>query len=115
MSENKNTILKYMDGFEKSDHAQILSCLTEDVVWLIPGIFRKTGKKEFDGEIEDENFIGSPTIKIHRMFEDTDVVIVEGNVIGKMVSGDQLDASFCDVFEFENGKIKQLTSYLMNN
>jgi ketosteroid isomerase-like protein len=31
-----------------------------------------------------------------------------------MKSGEKLDVLFCDVFEMENGKIKKLTSYLMN-
>lgn len=115
MSKNKMIVEKYIDGFEKSDHQQILSCLTEDVIWLIPGMFRKTGKKEFDSEIENENFVGSPTIQVSRMTEENNVVIAEGNVKSKMKSGEFLDASFCDVFEFESGKIKQLTSFLMNN
>ncbi|MEX1136905.1 MAG: nuclear transport factor 2 family protein [Balneolales bacterium] len=115
MSKNKKTVEKYIDGFEKSDHEQILSCLTEDVIWLIPGMFRKSGKKEFDNEIENENFVGSPAIQVSRMTEENDVVIAEGNVKSKMKSGELLDASFCDVFEFENERIKQLTSFLMKN
>lgn len=115
MSENKKIVEKYMNGFEKSDHQQILSCLAEDVIWLIPGMFRKTGKEEFDSEIENENFVGSPKIQILRMTEENNVVIAEGNVKSKMKSGELLDASFCDIFEFENGKIKQLTSFLMHN
>jgi hypothetical protein len=31
MSENKKIVERYMDGFDKSDHEQILSCLTNDV------------------------------------------------------------------------------------
>ena len=30
MSENKKTVEKFMDGFNKADHQQILSCLTEE-------------------------------------------------------------------------------------
>jgi hypothetical protein len=26
-----------MDGFRKSDHGQVLSCLTDDVEWEMPG------------------------------------------------------------------------------
>lgn len=115
MSQNKEIVKKYIAGFEKSDHEQILSCLTENVVWLIPGMFRRSGKKEFDTEIENENFVGSPTIQLHRMTEENDVVIAEGRVKSEFRSGELLDASFCDVFEFENGKIKQLTSFLMKN
>jgi hypothetical protein len=37
MTENKRTVEKYMDGFRKSDHGQILSCLTDDIEWVMPG------------------------------------------------------------------------------
>ena len=53
MSDNKKTIEKYIDGFQKSDHAQILSCLADNVVWEMPGIFHLEGKEAFDGEIEN--------------------------------------------------------------
>jgi ketosteroid isomerase-like protein len=114
MSENKQTIEKYIQGFRESDHEKILSCLTEDVVWEMPGIYKHTGKEEFDKEIENENFIGSPTIQIHRLVEEQNVVIAEGSVQGAMKDGNKLDAVFCDVFVFENKKIKHLTSYLMS-
>ncbi len=39
MSFNKNTVRKYIDGFNKSDHGQILSCLADDIEWLMPGAF----------------------------------------------------------------------------
>jgi len=34
LTENKKTVEKYMDGFNKSDHKQILSSVTEDVEWI---------------------------------------------------------------------------------
>ena len=43
MTENKRTVEMYMDGFRKSDHAQFLSCLTDDVEWDMPGAFHLKG------------------------------------------------------------------------
>ena len=114
MTENKKAVMKYMEGFESSNHEIILSCLTDDVIWFMPGYFLKSGKKEFDSEIENENFVGSPAIEISRLIEENNVVVAEGSVKGMMKSGDKLDALFCDVFEFEDEKIKKLTTYLMN-
>jgi len=114
MSDNKKTVEKYIQGFRESDHKKILSCLTEDVVWEMPGIYKHVGKEEFDKEIENENFIGSPSIQIHKLVEENNVVIAEGSVQGAMKNGNKLDAVFCDVFVFEHNKIKQLTSYLMS-
>ena len=114
MSENKKMVQKYMDGFVAGDHEMILSCLTDDIVWDMPGNFHLTGKEAFDKEIENENFEGSPAIQIIRMIEENEIVVAEGTVQCKMKAGGMLDAVFCDVFHMEKGKIKQLTSYLMN-
>jgi ketosteroid isomerase-like protein len=113
MTENKKTIERYIDGFRKSDHELILSCLTDDVEWDIPGMFHAVGKEAFDKEIENEAFVGSPTLTITRMTEEDDVVIAEGTIRAKKREGGFLNAVFCDAFTMRNGKIKHLISYLM--
>jgi ketosteroid isomerase-like protein len=54
MTPNKQTVQKYMDAFTRTDHAEILSCLTDDVEWLIPGAFHVKGNSAFDKEIEND-------------------------------------------------------------
>lgn len=112
MTANKKTVQSYMDGFAKSDHGQILACLTDDVVWEMPGAFHLTGKAAFDKEIENEAFVGSPTLTTIRMIEEDDVVVVEGRVTAARRDGGTLNAVFCDVFLMAGGKIKRLTTYL---
>jgi ketosteroid isomerase-like protein len=113
LSQNKQTVQKYMEGFGRSDHAAVLSCLSEDVEWLIPGFFHHKGKAAFDREIENEAFVGSPTITVTRMTEENDVVVAEGRVRSARKEGGFLNALFCDVFEMHDGKIKRVISYLM--
>ena len=113
MTENKKTVEKYMDGFNKSDHKQILSCLTEDVVWILPGIFHHTGKDAFDKEIENPAFEGKSVIAVTRVIEENDIVITEGTVRAKKKDAEYMNLVFCDVFEMRNNLIKRLTSYLM--
>ena len=113
MTENKKTVQRYMDGFVAGDHEMILSCLTNDVVWVMPGNFHLTGKEAFDKEVGNENFVGVPSIQVIRMIEEDNIVVAEGAVQSKMKTGGMLDAVFCDVFHMEKGKIKQLTSYVM--
>ena len=113
MSKNKKTVEKYMDGFNKSDHAQILSCLTDDVVWDMPGFFHLTGTAAFDKEIENDAFVGRPVITVSRLVEENNVVIAEGSVRANRKDGGVLNAVFCDVFLMESTKIKRLTTYLM--
>ena len=112
-SDNKRTIETYMNGFRQSDHDQILSCLTDDVEWIIPGVFHKIGKQAFDNEIENEAFTGHPEIVVTRMTEEYDVVVAEGSVRTQRKTGDILHLAFCDVFEMRAGQIRRLISYLM--
>jgi ketosteroid isomerase-like protein len=100
-----------MDGFRKSDHNQILSCLSDDVEWEMPGTFHLVGKEAFDKEIENDAFVGSPTITITRMTEENDVVIAEGAVRCQRRDGAFLNAMFCDAFTMQNAKIKRLVTY----
>lgn len=113
MSRNKDTVQVYMEGFRKTDHAMILSCLTDDVVWDIPGFVHLEGKSAFDAEIENPAFTGHPRIEVTRMIEENDVVVAEGKVSARKATDESFNAVFCDVFEMKDGKIRRLTSYLM--
>lgn len=113
MTQNKKTVEKYLEGFNKSDHNQILSCLTEDVEWILPGIFHHIGKDAFDKEIENPAFEGRPVIAVTRAIEENNIVITEGTVRAKKKEAEYISLVFCDVFEMKNGLINKLTSYLM--
>jgi uncharacterized protein len=113
MSQNKETVKNYMDAFTRIDHKEILSYLTNDVEWVIPGAFHLVGKEAFDKEIENDAFVGSPTINVTRMTEEHEVVVAEGTVRCARRDGGLLNAVFCDVFEMQNARIKHLTSYLI--
>jgi ketosteroid isomerase-like protein len=112
MSANKNTIEKYIDGFNRLDHEQILSCLTDDVEWVMPGIFHHKSKEAFDKEIENPAFSGKPVVAITRMTEENDVVVAEGTVLAQKASGEKLPLVFCDVFEMCDGKIRKLIGFI---
>lgn len=113
MTENKRTVETYMDGFRKTDRAAILSCLTEDIEWEIPGMFKARGRDEFSNHIIDPGFAGHPIIHITRMTEENDVVIAEGSVLARREDGTTLPLAFCDVFEMRDAKIRRLVSYLI--
>jgi len=113
MSPNKQTVQRYMDAFARTDHAGVLACLTDDVEWVIPGFVHLHGKTEFDGEIENPAFVGSPDINVTRMTEEDGVVVAEGSVRSSRADGGALNAVFCDVFVMRDARIRHITSYLM--
>jgi len=69
VSARKGVVERYFDGFRRSDHQQILACLTDDVAWDLPGYTHLTGKDAFDQEIENPEFVGSPTLTVDRAIE----------------------------------------------
>ena len=107
MTTNTNTIEAYMVGFRNTDRPQILSCLTDDIEWVIPGAFHVRCKDDFAKHIVDDGFVGHPEITVSRLIEADDVVVAEGSVRAQKRDGTFLDLVFCDVFDMRNGKIRR--------
>ena len=112
MTPNKNTVETYMDGFRKTDRSQILSCLTDDVEWVLPGAFHVRGKDDSLSTLSMRD-LSVPADTVSRMTEADNVVVAEGWVRAPKPDGPFLNLVFCDVFEMRNGKIRRLISYLM--
>jgi ketosteroid isomerase-like protein len=102
-----------MDGFRTTDRELIMSCLTPDVSWSIPGMFDVHGIDKFAEHILDEGFAGRPIITVTRLTEENDVVVAEGKVRAPREDGTSLDLVFCDVFEMRDARIARLSSYLV--
>ena len=113
ISPQKQVVERYMEGFRRTDRPAILSCLTEDVEWVLPGAFHLRGKAEFDAHIVDPDALPCPAITVTRLVEEGEVVVAEGKVRAGRKDGTVIDLVFCDVFEFAGDRIRKLTSYLM--
>lgn len=113
MTENQRTVERYLEGFRQDDHPAILSCLTDDVEWVVPGAFHLHGREAFSHEIVSEGFVPPPTIEVTRMLEVSDVVFAEGFVGTRRVDGTGMRLAMCDVFEMDGGRIRRLTSYIV--
>ena len=110
---NLQTVERYMDAFRQTDRELVLSCLTDDVEWLIPGAFHVRGKADFNAHIVDEGFTGTPEITVTRYIESGDVIVAEGRVVAQRTDAGPLHLVFCDVFDLRGGLIAKLVSYLM--
>jgi ketosteroid isomerase-like protein len=113
VSANKRTVERYIDGFNKSDHKQILDCLTEDIEWTVFGAFHLVGKDAYDKEIENPAFTGSPDITIVRMVEENDVVMAELELVAKPVNADPIRMVAGEVFVMRDALIKERRAYLI--
>jgi len=113
MSHRTDLVHRYMDGFRRSDHAMVLGCLTDDVVWRIHGLRETTGKEEFDTEIENPAFEGSPDLTVERTIEAEDVVVVTVTGAGRHREGGPFRFAYNDLFTFRGDLIAQLDSYVV--
>lgn len=113
MSRNKQTVETYLDGFRKNDHAQILSCLTDDIEWTVFGGFHLTGKEAYDAAIEGPGFIPPPQLEVVRMVEEGDVVMAELTGSVKRDTGDVMRMSMAEVFRMRDGKICERRAWVI--
>jgi uncharacterized protein len=113
VSARKDLVEIYFEGFRQGDHERILACLTDDVVWDLPGYAHLEGKEAFDREIENEDFTGSPTLIVDRLVEEGDTVAAIGNGEATHKSGAQHRFAFVTVFTFAGEEICRVESYLV--
>jgi uncharacterized protein len=114
MSTHKDVVETYIEGFRRSDHSMVLGCLADDVVWRIYGQATITGKDAFDGAIENDAFVGSPELTLHRLVEEDDTVVAIG--CGRMTprQGGPITFEFAEVFTFSGDVVRQLETYHIN-
>ena len=103
MSRNTDTVSRYIDGFIKSDHDQILGCLTDDIEWTLFGGFHLVGKEAYDAEIENPAFVGSPVLEVVRLVEQDDVVM--GVLVGtaRRREGDLMRMNMAETWVMRDG------------
>ncbi|SKB07531.1 nuclear transport factor 2 family protein [Aeromicrobium choanae] len=104
---------RYMDGFRRSDHAMVLGCLTDDVVWRVHGLRTTNGQAEFDDEIENPDFEGSPELTVNRTIEAGEVIVITGTGVGHHRQAGRFAFVFSDVFTFRAGLIAEVDSYVV--
>jgi uncharacterized protein len=112
-SRNKAVVERYLDGFRRTDHAQILSCLTDDVVWTVFGAFRLEGKEAYDAAIEGPGFAGSPDLEVVRMVEEGDTVMAELTGAAPRSDGSTLRMAMAEVFVMRDGLICERRAFVI--
>jgi len=51
MTLQKQVVETYIDGFRRTDHKAILSCLTDDIVWVLHGYRTIEGREAGPGRL----------------------------------------------------------------
>lgn len=104
---------RYMEGLRRSDHELVLGCLAEDVVWRVHGFRTTNGKAEFDSEIENPGFDGSPELTIDRTVEAGDVIVITGTGVGHHKESGRFEFVYSDLFTSRGDLIAEVESYVV--
>ncbi len=114
MTRNIDIVTTYLDGFRKNDHAQILSCLTDDIEWTVFGAFHLVGKEAYDRAIDGApTFIDPPELEVVRMVEQGDVVMAELLGTARLAAGGEVRMSMAEVFVLRGGKIAERRAWVI--
>jgi uncharacterized protein len=110
----KQVVQAYIEGFRRTDHDMILSCLADDISWLIHGYRTLDGKDAFDAEIENDAATGSPTLHIQQLIEESDTVVAIGQGRMTLKVGGPVDFVFAEAFTFRDDKISRIETFHIN-
>lgn len=111
---NKEIIRKVNEGFNTGNTELILKYVADDVTWECPGFFSHKGKEAFRKEIHNEAFTGLPVITVTNELEDGSLVAAEGHVKATKKDGSLFSCRFFDIYRLEEGRIKEMRSYLVD-
>ena len=111
MTARKAVIGNYIEGFRRGDHAQVLACLADDIVWELYGHKTVRGKAAFAAEIQNDMFEGEPTLEIDRMVEEGDTVAVTGGGSVRKKTGEEMQFVFSELFTFDANLVKRLETW----
>jgi ketosteroid isomerase-like protein len=114
VASHRAVVEAYVEGFRRSDHEAILACLTDDVEWVLHGYRALRGKAAFDGEIESDAAVGSPTLHLDRLIEEGDTVVAIGSGEMTLKEAGRVAFVFAEVFTFTGGRISRLETFHIN-
>ena len=113
MSTHKDVVEEYFEAFRRSDYERVLACLTDDVVWDLPGYRHLAGKADFDAEIGNEEFEGEPHLVLSRLVEEGEIVVAVGTGEARRRDDAVHRFAYCDVFTFSGDLVARVESYLV--
>ncbi len=112
--KNKKIVLKFMSEYLKGNNDSFSYFLTDDIKWNIVGMPSIKGKSNFLRAMEmmelwQSTLSGedSPAEIIKNIVAESDFVVVER-------AGKQNNSCSCDIYKIKNGKIEELTTYIVD-
>lgn len=110
--KNKEIVKQVIQAFLNSDTEKALSYMTEDVKMGWPGFFDlapgKDAIRDFFNDVPE--IVSGHVVEL---IAEGGKVAGTGRVTARHEDGSLKNSFFCDVYELENGKVKEIKSYMV--
>lgn len=107
-------IEKVNQAFRDGDAGAFLAFCTEETVWDMGPQGRHTGSAALTRVVENAEFT-LPEITMDEIIVEGDRAAATGHMrMTHKGQGFVVDVDFCDIFHFQDGKIKTLRSYMVD-
>lgn len=110
--DNKEIVKKAISAFLTSDIEAALELMADDIKMGWPGFFDLEPGKESIREF----FKSVPELissEVYSLIAEGNKVAGNGMVVSREENGSVKNSFFCDVYQLENGKIKEIKSYMV--
>ena len=109
-TKNKKIIKRIIEESDKKNIKSYMNYFADDIRWKIVGMPVISGKKDFLETMKMIESTGCPEVVIKNIIAEGEFVVVESS--GEQ--GSQFKPSYCDIYRIKNGKILELTTYIVD-
>jgi ketosteroid isomerase-like protein len=116
---NKELVRKINESFLSGNIEMVLDYIDENIKWNIVGMPCIQGKTDFIKTMEMMDFENFPNIKIKHIIAEGDFVVIESSDANSTGTNcfqpdKPYTPSYCDIYFIKNGKIQELTTYIVD-
>ena len=109
---NREIVEEVNASFAEGGVEGFLSHCAEDVVWTIVGEKTVTGKNTIREWMASMN-MEPPKFTVNNIIAEGDFATAHGDMTMKDKDGKTVPYSYCDIYHFSDGKIVELTSFVV--
>lgn len=107
---NQDTFIKANKALAEGNYDEFITYCTEDIKW------EKVGESNFHGKVELLRYISSAydglVFTTENYIKEKDFVVELGQIVFEK-NGESKNSSYCDVWNFKDGLIRQVTSFVI--
>ena len=114
MSEKNKELVKQIDkSFEDADSEAFFELCAGNIEWTMVGEKTRKGIEEIREWMSSMQGSEPPKITARKLVAEGETVAAQGEMTMKNESGEIVPYTYCDIYRFEDGKIAELTSFVI--